>query len=146
MHLAYLIARWWLATRKAHPVTTFRNGKVTCDWYQIPLRSCSCYSLDWYKSTNQHPNMWALARSSGGPNYPGDKTNASKRKRSRVTRPPVETHPTTYFGCEPYELTKCEAVLFTVKPICFIEWVSASYKPQLLNTTACVGPCLESAL
>lgn len=48
--------------------------------------------LDWYSKENKGPNQWSLSRSSGVPKCPGDKPHGSKRKRSRVSRPPSKTY------------------------------------------------------
>jgi len=90
--------------QKPHLVTTFSNGKVTCDCLNYSTKSLCAHILataqkpgvlqsllDWYKATNKQPNLWSLARSSGVTKHPGDKPHTAKRKRSRVSRPPPET-------------------------------------------------------
>ena len=90
--------------QKPHLVTTFSNGKVTCDCLNYSTKSLCVHVLataqklgvlqsllDWYKTTNKQPNLWSLARSSSVTKHPSDKPHAAKRKRSRVSRPPPET-------------------------------------------------------
>ena len=43
------------------------------------------------KDTNQNPNFWDLARSSGISKHPMDKPHSQKRKRSRKTHPLAES-------------------------------------------------------
>ena len=87
--------------RKPHLVTFFKNGKLTCDCINYGTKHiCAhtlataeklgllCKFIEWYKKTNQSPNLWNLAKASGVPKSPGSKPC---RKRSRKTLPKIKS-------------------------------------------------------
>ena len=88
--------------RKPHLVTSYKNGKVTCDCQNCSVKHVCAHILataetmgilenfiEWFKKENDQTNLWKLSRSSGVPKNPGSKPTS--RKRSRNVLPQVKT-------------------------------------------------------
>ena len=104
--------------RKPHLVTFFKNGKLTCDCINYGTKHICAHTLataeklgllykfiEWYKKTNQSPNLWNLVKASGVPKSPGSKPC---RKHSRKTLPKIKSSSSmSTKSPSPSPLSKC---------------------------------------